>query len=175
LESILVWSGDRLEALAAFLRERSAEYPWLTVFAGACLLVWLVVHLITPFVRVLWWKFVCWRNRQMGKLMHWSYDSDVADAIVAITMRYAASGRLSRKDAKHKLQVLGKALNLPELHPVLKYYRPLHPFRVEQLREKTVAALGGKAAADAKLKEQRAKKARAAVKLTVVGGTSKVA
>lgn len=108
----------------------------------------------------------------MGKLMHWSYDSDVADAIVAITMRYAASGRLSKKDAKHKLQVLGQALNLPELHPVLKYYRPLHPYKVEQLREKTVEALGGKEVAEEKLKAQRAKKARAAVKLTVVGGTN---
>jgi hypothetical protein len=107
----------------------------------------------------------------MGKLMHWSYDSDVADAIVAITMRYAASGRLSKKDVKHKLQVLGQALDLPELHPVNKYYRPLHPYRVKQLREKTVEALGGEDAAEDKLKTARANKARAAVKLTVVGGS----
>jgi hypothetical protein len=110
----------------------------------------------------------------MGKLMHWSYDSDVADAIVAITMRYVASGRLSRKDAKHKLQVLGQSFNLPELHPVSKYYRPLHPYLKQLLRKKTVEALGGEDAAEDKLKTARAKKARAAVKLTVVGG-SKVA
>lgn len=111
----------------------------------------------------------------MGKLMHWSYDSDVADAIVAITSRYVASGRLSKKDAKHKYQVLGQALNLPELHPVNKHYRPLHPYLRGLLREKTVEALGGKEAAETKLKTARAKKARAAVKLTVVGGTEKAA
>ncbi len=102
----------------------------------------------------------------MGKLMHWSYDSDVADAIVAVTSRYVASGRLSKKDAKHKYQVLGQALNLPELHPINKYHRPLHPFKKQELLGKTLSGLMA-------LEKEKVKPdlGKPRIRLTVVNGT----
>lgn len=163
--------AEQLDAAGAFLRERMVEYPVAVGGIGGVLLVLVFLNLVAMPLRVAWWRFICWRNRLAGKLMHWSYDSDIADAIVAITNRYYASGRLSLKARKEKFRILAQALDLPELHPEPRYHRPLHPFKVQQLLGKTLAGL--KALEHEKVKPDLGEKAspKKKVRLTVVGAT----
>lgn len=71
-----------------------------------------------------------------GKLMHWSYDTDVADAVVAITNRYWLCGRLTDAQRRDKLRLLGNALSLPELHNSEGYVK-LREYEKTKLRRKT--------------------------------------
>lgn len=155
--------AGQLDAAGAFLRERSMEYPVITGMVGGVLLMFVLLNLVAMPLRIVWWRLICWRNRLAGKLMRWSYDSDVADAIVAITNRYWASGRMSSKQRKEKFLVLAQALSLPELHPVSKSSRPLHPYRVKELIERTKDNLKA-----LKLEKVKPDPAKGRVKLTII-------
>ncbi|HEY2810512.1 MAG TPA: hypothetical protein VGJ00_03885 [Rhabdochlamydiaceae bacterium] len=162
--------ADSFDAAGAFLREFLMQYPILVSILGGVLLGLVILNLVIKPLRIAWWRISIWRARVAGKVMHWSYDSDVADAIVSITNRYWTSGRMSSKQRKEKLRILAQALNLPELHQERKY-RSLHPYLLAQLRAKTVNALGGAERAAQKLITAKANKARPKVKLTIVNGT----
>jgi len=161
-------AAGQLDAAGAFLRVQMVNYPVLTGALGGMLLLFVVLNLVVMPLRIAWWRFICWRNRLAGKLMSWNYDGDVADAIVAVTNRYYASGRLSHKQKKEKFRILAMALSLPELHPEPKYHRPLHPKALEKLRKKTINGLHAfnKEPVHTEIGKKVSK-----VKLTVVNGT----
>lgn len=141
MQEMLNSAGAKLDAFGPWLRDQSIAYPWITFGLGGALLMLIVSHLITPTVRHLWWRYRCWRDRMAGKLLHWSYETDVADAIITITNRYFATGRFSRKERERKFRELALALNLPELHPERKGPKKLHPYQVEKQKERAKKSL----------------------------------
>jgi len=128
--------GQALDTFGSYLREQSIAYPMVTAGLGGALLVVVVSHLITPTIRLGWWRVRCWRDRMAGKLMHWSFATDVADAIVTIINRYNVTGRMSDKERDWWLRKLGIALSLPELSPERKGPKKLHPYQVEKQKER---------------------------------------
>lgn len=132
--------GGRLDAFSDWLREQSIAYPWVTAVIGGMLLMSVFSYGVFPYVRLAWWRCKRWSRRMTDKWEHWNYDTDVADAIVAITNRYWLAGRLSDGQRKEKFRLLGNALSLPELHAT-ESYQKLRAYEARKLRRKTEAEL----------------------------------